>query len=228
MDKMSNEEESSVTSPLTMTEEMRQMLDGLTEREREIIKLYFGIDHDNAYTFEEIGRKLKITGERARQIKNKALNRLKTSLEVEVTPRRKQKQIDPEVYVNERINKLMTSNRDAMEAYQDLMSSVFFSEILDKILDPLDGIEHDEIKSYLEDFNRLNVGDIDTLTDSQRIVIEKALKKLRQASMNNEMIKENIPLLRALFETRGLFDLHKGFQGRVIEFKDDSLKPIKL
>jgi len=74
---------------MSMNEEIRQMLDGLTEREREIIKLYFGIDQDNAYTLDEIGRKFKITRERVRQIKSKALNRLKTSQGIQPVPRRR-------------------------------------------------------------------------------------------------------------------------------------------
>ena len=73
---------------MSMHEEIRQMLDGLTDREREIIKLYFGIDHDAAYTLDEIGRKFKITRERVRQIKSKALNRLKSAQGVKPTPRR--------------------------------------------------------------------------------------------------------------------------------------------
>jgi len=73
---------------MSMHEEIRQMLDALTEREREIIKLYFGIDHDAAYTLDEIGRKFQITRERVRQIKSKALNRLKSAQGVKPTPRR--------------------------------------------------------------------------------------------------------------------------------------------
>jgi RNA polymerase primary sigma factor len=73
---------------MSMHEEIRQMLDGLTDREREIIKLYFGIDHDAAYTLDEIGRKFKITRERVRQIKSKALNRLKSAQGIKPTPRR--------------------------------------------------------------------------------------------------------------------------------------------
>jgi RNA polymerase primary sigma factor len=78
---------------MSMNEEIRQMLDGLTEREREIIKLYFGIDHDNAYTLDEIGRRFKITRERVRQIKSKALNRLKTSQGIQPVPRRRRSRI---------------------------------------------------------------------------------------------------------------------------------------
>jgi len=74
---------------MSMHEEIRQMLDGLTDRERDIIKLYFGIDHDNAYTLDEIGRKFKITRERVRQIKTKALYRLKSAQGVKTTSRRR-------------------------------------------------------------------------------------------------------------------------------------------
>jgi RNA polymerase primary sigma factor len=74
---------------MSMHEEIRQMLDALTDREREIIKLYFGIDQDNAYTLDEIGRKFKITRERVRQIKSKALNRLKCAQGVQPVSRRR-------------------------------------------------------------------------------------------------------------------------------------------
>jgi len=67
---------------MSVHEEIRQLLDTLTDREREIIKLYFGIDNDAAYTLDEIGRKFKITRERVRQIKSKALNRLKSAKDV--------------------------------------------------------------------------------------------------------------------------------------------------
>jgi len=74
---------------MSMHEEIRQMLDGLTDRERDIIKLYYGIDHDNPYTLDEIGRKFKITRERVRQIKTKALHRLKNAQGVKTTTRRR-------------------------------------------------------------------------------------------------------------------------------------------
>lgn len=63
----------------SLHEEIRRVLDVLTEREKEIVKLYFGIDTDAAFTLDEIGRKFNITRERVRQIKSKALDRLKDS-----------------------------------------------------------------------------------------------------------------------------------------------------
>ena len=57
--------------------EIDKALSTLTEREAEIICLYFGIKGDNPLTLEDIGKTFKITRERVRQIKDKALNRLR-------------------------------------------------------------------------------------------------------------------------------------------------------
>jgi len=51
----------------------------LSEREREVVKMRFGIGYENAYTLDEIGRKFKLTRERIRQIEKKALERIKRS-----------------------------------------------------------------------------------------------------------------------------------------------------
>jgi|GEM_PF-154095 len=48
----------------------------LTEREAKILRMYYGLDCDKDFTFDEIGRELRLTRERVRQIKNKSLNRL--------------------------------------------------------------------------------------------------------------------------------------------------------
>jgi RNA polymerase primary sigma factor len=57
--------------------EIRRVLKTLTPREEEIIKMYFGIDYERPLTLEEIGDRLKLTRERVRQIKEKALSRLR-------------------------------------------------------------------------------------------------------------------------------------------------------
>lgn len=57
--------------------EIDQVLSKLTEREKEVIKLYFGIGEDTAHTLEEIGIRFALTRERVRQIKEKAIKRLK-------------------------------------------------------------------------------------------------------------------------------------------------------
>lgn len=62
---------------ISLHEEIKRVLDTLTDRERDIVKLYFGIDTDAAFTLDEIGRKFNITRERVRQIKSKAIDRLK-------------------------------------------------------------------------------------------------------------------------------------------------------
>ncbi|HAW09018.1 MAG: sigma-70 family RNA polymerase sigma factor [Chloroherpetonaceae bacterium] len=63
-----------------MHESMRQEIDYvlacLSEREAEVIRLYFGLD-GHQYTLEEIGEKFGLTRERVRQIKEKAIRRLK-------------------------------------------------------------------------------------------------------------------------------------------------------
>jgi len=56
-----------------------QTLLTLSKREREVIKMYFGIGEDTAYTLEEIGAHVNITRERVRQIKERALEKLKQS-----------------------------------------------------------------------------------------------------------------------------------------------------
>ncbi|NLG17185.1 MAG: RNA polymerase sigma factor RpoD/SigA [Fibrobacter sp.] len=64
---------------ISLHDEIRRLLDTLTERESEILKLYFGIDNEAAFTLDEIGRRFNITRERVRQIKSKALDRLKSA-----------------------------------------------------------------------------------------------------------------------------------------------------
>ncbi len=62
-----------------VTEQILRVLNTLTPREAEIIRMRFGIDCEKDYTLEEIGRNLSITRERVRQIESKALRKLKHS-----------------------------------------------------------------------------------------------------------------------------------------------------
>lgn len=57
--------------------EIRRSMSILTDKEREIINLYFGIDVSHNYTLEEIAYRLDLTRERVRQIKDRALKKLK-------------------------------------------------------------------------------------------------------------------------------------------------------
>ncbi len=53
------------------------VLEQLSMREREVIKMRFGIDRDETYTLEQLGKKFKVTRERIRQIEIRALKKLK-------------------------------------------------------------------------------------------------------------------------------------------------------
>ena len=60
-----------------MKVDIRKMLSTLTAREAEVTSLYFGIDQEKPFTLEEIGQRLNLSRERVRQIKGKALERLR-------------------------------------------------------------------------------------------------------------------------------------------------------
>lgn len=61
----------------SLESEIETALDTLKEREREVIKMYFGIDREYALTLNEIGEEFNLTRERVRQIKEKAIRRLR-------------------------------------------------------------------------------------------------------------------------------------------------------
>jgi len=63
----------------SLKKEISNALRFLTEREANVIKLSFGIDADNSATLEEIGERFNLTRERIRQIKEKALIKLRES-----------------------------------------------------------------------------------------------------------------------------------------------------
>ena len=53
------------------------ILEGFIEREADVITLYFGLNGEHSMTLEEIGEKFNLTRERVRQIKEKAIRRLR-------------------------------------------------------------------------------------------------------------------------------------------------------
>ena len=59
-----------------LKEKIESVLDTLTYREREIIKLRYGIGDGYTYTLEEVGKKFMVTRERVRQIEAKAVRKL--------------------------------------------------------------------------------------------------------------------------------------------------------
>jgi RNA polymerase primary sigma factor len=60
----------------SLRQEIRDALNTLKDRERDVIKMYFGIDREYALTLNEIGEEFNLTRERIRQIKENAIRRL--------------------------------------------------------------------------------------------------------------------------------------------------------
>ncbi len=60
-----------------LKDELRQVLDTLTVREKEVLELRFGLFDGSSHTLEEVGKKFKVTRERIRQIEAKALRKLR-------------------------------------------------------------------------------------------------------------------------------------------------------
>jgi RNA polymerase primary sigma factor len=60
-----------------LREQLEQVLDGLAERERKVIKLRFGLEDGHPRTLEEVGREFGVTRERIRQIESKTLAKLR-------------------------------------------------------------------------------------------------------------------------------------------------------
>jgi len=75
-------EDETVESPVSsaghkmLSDKIDAVLDSLTERERDIIKLRYGIGEGFTYTLEEVGQKFRVTRERVRQIEAKAVRKL--------------------------------------------------------------------------------------------------------------------------------------------------------
>ncbi|MBV8695754.1 MAG: sigma-70 family RNA polymerase sigma factor [Chloroflexi bacterium] len=66
-----------MTEQQLLREEIRKVLNQLTLRERQVIELRFGLLDDHDHTLEEVGRKLKVTRERVRQIEERAIRKLR-------------------------------------------------------------------------------------------------------------------------------------------------------
>jgi RNA polymerase primary sigma factor len=61
----------------SLQKEIERSLSTLTDREREVVKYFFGIGMNHGLTLEELGAKFELTRERVRQIKEKAIRRLR-------------------------------------------------------------------------------------------------------------------------------------------------------
>jgi RNA polymerase primary sigma factor len=80
LDVLTNEEIPSPDFTLmseSLKREIERALSTLSEREAEVINLYFGLTNEHSLTLEEIGEKFNLTRERVRQIKEKAIRRLR-------------------------------------------------------------------------------------------------------------------------------------------------------
>ncbi len=60
-----------------LKEQVEDVLDSLTERERKVLQLRFGLDDGRSRTLEEVGKEFHVTRERIRQIEAKALRKLR-------------------------------------------------------------------------------------------------------------------------------------------------------
>jgi RNA polymerase primary sigma factor len=83
LDVLENRHSSKTDKDLEYTQSLRQeierSLSTLTDRQCDVIKLYFGIGIEHPMSLEDIGDKFGLTRERVRQIKDKAINKLRTA-----------------------------------------------------------------------------------------------------------------------------------------------------
>jgi RNA polymerase primary sigma factor len=80
LDVLENDTEQTPDSELmndSLRREVQRALSTLTQREADVISLYFGLNGEHSMTLEEIGEKFNLTRERVRQIKEKAIRRLR-------------------------------------------------------------------------------------------------------------------------------------------------------
>lgn len=82
LDVLENETEVSPDACLmedSLQKDIKRSLSKLSDKEADIISLYFGLNGEHPMTLDEIGKMFEITRERVRQIKEKGINRLRTS-----------------------------------------------------------------------------------------------------------------------------------------------------
>jgi RNA polymerase primary sigma factor len=60
-----------------LAEQIERALDTLTPRDARVLRLYFGLEGGHEHTLEEIGNMLGVTRERVRQLRDRALKRLR-------------------------------------------------------------------------------------------------------------------------------------------------------
>ena len=66
---------------LVQKEEVSELLNALNDREKQVIRLRYGLEDGKTHTLEEIGEELKVTRERVRQIESRAMEKLRNKAE---------------------------------------------------------------------------------------------------------------------------------------------------
>ena len=66
---------------LVQKEEVSELLNALNDREKQVIRLRYGLEDGKPHTLEEIGEELKVTRERVRQIESRAMEKLRSKAE---------------------------------------------------------------------------------------------------------------------------------------------------
>jgi len=66
-----------VASNTILHEQLKEVLETLTPREAEVLRLRFGLEDGKVRTLEEVGKEFDVTRERIRQIESKALRKLR-------------------------------------------------------------------------------------------------------------------------------------------------------
>ena len=85
--------------------DLRGLLNGLDERESEIIKLRFGLEGNDELTLEEVGKIFNVTRERVRQLQNIAITKMRRAM-ANIEHQRTQDEIDEEDRVRKRMDVL--------------------------------------------------------------------------------------------------------------------------
>jgi RNA polymerase primary sigma factor len=71
--------ETNIEHDESLLQEIERSMSSLTERQREVICYFFGLGIDHPMTLEDIGEKFNLTRERVRQIKDKAITKMRTN-----------------------------------------------------------------------------------------------------------------------------------------------------
>lgn len=69
--------EESDANMINVNSSIQELMESLCEREKKILMLYYGLNSGNGMTLEEIGEQMNLTSERVRQIKDKAIVKMK-------------------------------------------------------------------------------------------------------------------------------------------------------